>query len=97
MRLFYEWFPGSADRTVKFWDLETFELIGSSGPEVCLAVVLLRNDELSCDFLDTRFFSCLTYLLYIYCLVRLFSYLSVLLFLIFFALNSESCNLVHAF
>lgn len=26
--------PGSADRTVKFWDLETFELIGSAGPEV---------------------------------------------------------------
>lgn len=25
---------GSADRTVKFWDLETFELIGSAGPEV---------------------------------------------------------------
>lgn len=25
---------GSADRTVKFWDLETFELIGSGGPEV---------------------------------------------------------------
>ncbi|KAL5220377.1 hypothetical protein ABZP36_025090 [Zizania latifolia] len=24
----------SADRTVKFWDLETFELIGSAGPEV---------------------------------------------------------------
>lgn len=30
------YFPclGSADRTVKFWDLETFELIGSAGPEV---------------------------------------------------------------
>lgn len=27
---------GSADRTVKFWDLETFELIGSAGPEVSL-------------------------------------------------------------
>ena len=25
---------GSADKTVKFWDLETFEMIGSSGPEV---------------------------------------------------------------
>lgn len=25
---------GSADGTVKFWDLETFELIGSSRPEV---------------------------------------------------------------
>jgi katanin p80 WD40 repeat-containing subunit B1 len=24
---------GSADKTLKFWDLETFELIGSSGPE----------------------------------------------------------------
>lgn len=33
-------FTGSADRTVKFWDLETFELIGSTGPEVndCLMV-----------------------------------------------------------
>lgn len=28
------YFAGSADRTVKFWDLETFELIGSAGPEV---------------------------------------------------------------
>lgn len=27
-------YTGSADKTVKFWDLETFELIGSSGPEV---------------------------------------------------------------
>lgn len=26
---------GSSDKTVKFWDLETFELIGSTGPEVC--------------------------------------------------------------
>jgi hypothetical protein len=25
---------GSTDRTVKFFDLETFELIGSAGPEV---------------------------------------------------------------
>ena len=25
---------GSSDKTVKFWDLETFELIGSAGPEV---------------------------------------------------------------
>ena len=25
---------GSSDRTVKFWDLETFELIGSTRPEV---------------------------------------------------------------
>lgn len=36
-KLFYfRSFPwtGSADRTVKFWDLETFELIGSAGPEV---------------------------------------------------------------
>ncbi|KVH96988.1 G-protein beta WD-40 repeat-containing protein [Cynara cardunculus var. scolymus] len=29
--------PGSSDRTVKFWDLETFELIGSTRPEVSLA------------------------------------------------------------
>jgi katanin p80 WD40 repeat-containing subunit B1 len=27
---------GSADKTVKFWDLETFEMIGSSGPEVTI-------------------------------------------------------------
>jgi len=27
-------FTGSADRTVKFWDLETFELIGSARREV---------------------------------------------------------------
>ncbi|PPR80519.1 hypothetical protein GOBAR_AA40196 [Gossypium barbadense] len=31
-------FTGSADRTVKFWDLETFELIGSAGPEVLPSV-----------------------------------------------------------
>lgn len=36
-------FTGSADRTVKFWDLETFELIGSTGPEVndCLMGLIL--------------------------------------------------------
>lgn len=43
-------FPGSADRTVKFWDLETFELIGSSRPEVLnciqLSEVLLELFEL---------------------------------------------------
>lgn len=33
-------FIGSADRTVKFWDLETFELIGSSGPEVLSVVAV---------------------------------------------------------
>lgn len=32
-------FTGSADRTVKFWDLETFELIGSAGPEVNIYAV----------------------------------------------------------
>lgn len=30
---------------MKFWDLETFELIGSSGPEV-LQVVLIKLDLL---------------------------------------------------
>jgi WD40 repeat protein len=30
----FKTFVGSVDKTVKFWDLETFELIGSSGPEV---------------------------------------------------------------
>lgn len=29
---------GSADKTVKFWDLETFELIGSGGTEVTCVV-----------------------------------------------------------
>jgi|APAra0007618257_1042622.scaffolds.fasta_scaffold01607_5 WD40 repeat protein len=29
---------GSADKTVKFWDLETFELIGSGGTEVSCVV-----------------------------------------------------------
>lgn len=33
-------FSGSADRTVKFWDLETFELIGSTRPEVSEVFVL---------------------------------------------------------
>lgn len=28
------WYSGSADRTVKFWDLETFEMIGSARREV---------------------------------------------------------------
>jgi len=27
---------GSADRTVKFWDLETFEMIGSAKTEVLI-------------------------------------------------------------
>jgi len=31
---FTNYFTGSADRTVKFWDLETFELIGSARREV---------------------------------------------------------------
>jgi len=37
------YFPctGSADRTVKFWDLETFELIGSAGPEVLSVTAIL--------------------------------------------------------
>lgn len=38
--------PGSADRTVKFWDLETFELIGSSGPEVSNFVVFASHSDL---------------------------------------------------
>lgn len=36
--LFLPAVTGSADRTVKFWDLETFELIGSGGPEVLLVL-----------------------------------------------------------
>lgn len=31
---------GSSDKTVKFWDLETFELIGSAGPEVNISNML---------------------------------------------------------
>jgi len=34
MLSFSKTFAGSVDKTLKFWDLETFELIGSSGPEV---------------------------------------------------------------
>lgn len=30
----HSYLSGSADKTVKFWDLETLELIGSAGPEV---------------------------------------------------------------
>lgn len=39
---FIYFFPilGSADRTVKFWDLETFELIGSAGPEVLSIIAI---------------------------------------------------------
>ncbi|RWW49364.1 hypothetical protein BHE74_00044504, partial [Ensete ventricosum] len=48
---------GSADRTVKFWDLETFELIGSAGPETInksdiIPVIVPRTNprvELSSD------------------------------------------------
>jgi len=36
---------GSADRTVRFWDLETFELIGTAGPEVLF--ILLKIQKLS--------------------------------------------------
>ena len=35
-------FTGSADRTVKFWDLETFELIGSTRPEVSDIIFSLK-------------------------------------------------------
>ncbi|CAN6854299.1 unnamed protein product [Brassica oleracea] len=43
---------GSADRTVKFWDLETFELIGSGGPEVLL--LYGRKKSLSDAYLFLR-------------------------------------------
>ncbi|KAM7274571.1 hypothetical protein ACFE04_016437 [Oxalis oulophora] len=36
---------GSADRTVKFWDLETFELIGSTGPETSGVRCLTFNPD----------------------------------------------------
>uniref|UniRef100_A0A6N2LEJ7 Katanin p80 WD40 repeat-containing subunit B1 homolog n=1 Tax=Salix viminalis TaxID=40686 RepID=A0A6N2LEJ7_SALVM len=36
---------GSADRTVKFWDLETFELIGSAGPETTGVRCLTFNSD----------------------------------------------------
>ncbi|CAH2044180.1 unnamed protein product [Thlaspi arvense] len=36
---------GSADRTVKFWDLETFELIGSGGPETAGVRCLSFNPD----------------------------------------------------
>ncbi|MBA0556877.1 hypothetical protein Golob_026946, partial [Gossypium lobatum] len=38
-------FTGSADRTVKFWDLETFELIGSAGPETTGVRCLTFNPD----------------------------------------------------
>jgi WD40 repeat protein len=34
---------GSTDKTVKFWDLETFQLIGSSGPEVYCSIINLAH------------------------------------------------------
>jgi len=34
---------GSADRTVKFFDLETFELIGSAGPEVSSLLLISKS------------------------------------------------------
>lgn len=43
---------GSADRTVKFWDLETFEMIGSTRPEV----PELRFCFLICPVLLWRYF-----------------------------------------
>ena len=42
-------FPGSADRTVKFWDLESFELIGSTRPEVS-DIMYSLNWKLLSDF-----------------------------------------------
>ncbi|KAI7994536.1 hypothetical protein LOK49_LG11G00038 [Camellia lanceoleosa] len=36
---------GSADRTVKFWDLETFELIGSAGPETTVYACMAFNPD----------------------------------------------------
>ena len=38
---------GSADKTVKFWDLETFELIGSGGTEVSCVVFTSSTYALS--------------------------------------------------
>lgn len=46
---------GSADRTVKFWDLETFELIGSAGPEVFLCLMALLLIELNVEIFSFRF------------------------------------------
>lgn len=39
---------GSADKTVKFWDLETFELIGSAGPEVRLRLASIISVGFTC-------------------------------------------------
>lgn len=47
-------FPGSADRTVKFWDLETFELIGSSRPEVHNFIQLIGSLEVLPDLYELR-------------------------------------------
>lgn len=46
---------GSADRTVKFWDLETFELIGSAGPEVFFCLMALLLVELNVEIFSFRF------------------------------------------
>ena len=42
-------YAGSADKTVKFWDLETFELIGSAGPEVCSNWSVTKAFCIACD------------------------------------------------
>ena len=39
----FKTFAGSADKTLKFWDLETFELIGSSGPEVPFLYIMTQK------------------------------------------------------
>ncbi|KAL4357158.1 hypothetical protein AHAS_Ahas09G0158700 [Arachis hypogaea] len=36
--------PSSADRTVKFWDLETFELIGSARHETSMEMTKIRDE-----------------------------------------------------
>jgi hypothetical protein len=48
MLSFSKTFAGSVDKTLKFWDLETFELIGSSGPEVPYLFITTHKMNHSC-------------------------------------------------
>lgn len=69
-------FTGSADRTVKFWDLETFELIGSAGPEVsCVFWISL----LALDYMSLSLSVAFSFDVDIYCLTSSLLFYSRLL------------------
>jgi WD40 repeat protein len=50
----FKTFAGSVDKTVKFWDLETFELIGSSGPEV--PYLFITTHKINCSYPQLKLF-----------------------------------------